>query len=84
MEERDQNNAKMRSASLYSPLQHRQDIRFMRIEPKRGGKCIEVTFKAFRIDSDMRFTALSYVWGRLMPQSLVVCNERDVPITYNS
>jgi hypothetical protein len=83
MQEGNRNNAKMPSASLYSPLQHRQDIRLLRIQPKRGGKGIEVTFEAFRIDSDVRFTALSYVWGRVTPQSWIVCNERDVPITHN-
>jgi hypothetical protein len=73
----------MPDASLYSPLdQHRRDIRLIRIEPKRDEEGIRVALETFRLDSDTRFTALSYVWGDPVPPRWIVCNESNVSITH--
>jgi hypothetical protein len=73
----------MPSAPLYHPLERRRDIRLLRIESKSGGKSIEVDLGIFKLDSDVQYTALSYVWGNLFPQSWIVCNGNNVPISHN-
>ncbi|KAF2675932.1 hypothetical protein K458DRAFT_482087 [Lentithecium fluviatile CBS 122367] len=71
------------STPLYSPLEHRRNIRLLRIKSKGSGKSIEVDIRISRLDSDVQFTALSYVWGDPLQQSWIVCNGHNVPITRN-
>jgi hypothetical protein len=73
----------MASAALYSPLEHRRNIRLLRIKSDRSGKSIEVDIRVFHLDSDVQFTALSYVWGDPLKQSWIVCNGNNIPITRN-
>ncbi|PSN59130.1 hypothetical protein BS50DRAFT_509025 [Corynespora cassiicola Philippines] len=72
----------MAHPSLYSPLENRRDFRLMRIKPTNGTD-IEIEFEVYRLDSDVKFTALSYVWGDPKVQNQIVCNGRNVPITSN-
>jgi hypothetical protein len=76
-------DANMPPTSIYSPLEHRNEIRLLRIEPKSGGGCINITLETYGLDSDVQFTALSYVWGNPTPQFKIVCNGHRVPIGQN-
>jgi hypothetical protein len=73
----------MPDVPLYSQLPHQRDIRLLRVKPGTGEEGIEVTLKTFELDSDTQFTALSYVWGDVIPPREIVCNGRKVPITRN-
>ncbi|CAO2651348.1 Nn.00g096450.m01.CDS01 [Neocucurbitaria sp. VM-36] len=69
--------------SLYSPLQHKRDIRLLRIQPASRISTLSVTFEVYSLDSDVQFTAVSYVWGSPTPPSWIKCNGHDVSITGN-
>jgi len=76
-------NVKMPGAPLYSPLLRRRDIRLLRIASGTGREGVEVTLETFKLDSDTQFTALSYVWGDVIPPHQIVCNGHKMPITRN-
>ncbi|KAH8711872.1 heterokaryon incompatibility protein-domain-containing protein, partial [Phaeosphaeriaceae sp. PMI808] len=68
---------------LYCPFGHRRDIRLLRIKSERDGKSIEVDLEVFKLDSNVQYTALSYVWGNQSSPSWIACNGHSVPITRN-
>ena len=76
-----QSNVKMLGAPLYSPLLHRRDIRLLSIKSGTGKEGVEVTLETYELDSNTQFTALSYVWGDVIPPHWIVCNGHQVPIT---
>lgn len=64
----------MPHTSLYCPLEHRRDIRLLRIKSERGGTRVEVDLEIAELDFDVQYTALSYVWGSPTPPFWVICN----------
>jgi hypothetical protein len=68
---------------LYYRLERRRDIRLLCIKSESGGKSIEVDLTVLELDSDVQYTALSYVWGDPFPQSWILCNGHSVPISHN-
>jgi hypothetical protein len=83
MYETNQSNVKMPGAPLYSPLLHRRDIRLLRLKSRTGREGVEVTLETFKLDLHTQFTALSYVWGDMIPPHEIVCNGHKVQITRN-
>lgn len=69
--------------SLYSPLHCQRDIRLLRMHSAPGASIIAITFEAYNLDSDVQYTALSYVWGLHTPPSFITCNGQRTPITPN-
>lgn len=55
----------------------------MRIKSERGRNNIETDLEVFKLDSNVQYTALSYVWGNPLPSSWIVCNGHSVAITRN-
>ncbi|KAH7371571.1 heterokaryon incompatibility protein-domain-containing protein [Pyrenochaeta sp. MPI-SDFR-AT-0127] len=73
----------MASKLIHYPLKLPKDIRLLRIQPRDGQTGIKITSEIFNLDSDVEFTAISYVWGDLNPPNYIVCNGQDLCIAQN-
>ncbi|CAI6266865.1 unnamed protein product [Periconia digitata] len=65
-------------------LYHRRDIRLIRIKPGTKQSNIEIEIETSNLDSNVEYTALSYVWGEnpSLPSSIVY-DGQNVPVTRN-
>ncbi|KAH7130112.1 heterokaryon incompatibility protein-domain-containing protein [Dendryphion nanum] len=69
--------------SIYHTLGHQRSIRLLRIHPGKDEKRMVVDLDEFNLDSDVQYTALSYVWGNSSPPSQITCNGHCAPVTRN-
>lgn len=69
--------------SIYHTLGHQRSIRLLRIHPGKDEKRMVVDLDEFNLDSDVQYTAISYVWGNSSPPSQITCNGHCAPVTRN-
>ena len=70
------------SAFIYQPLNHaRREIRLLEIEP--NSESLSCKLHVVSLDTEPRYTALSYVWGDSTSKEDIIVNGSTIPVTKN-
>ncbi len=71
--------------TLYSPLDEAaSQIRLLEIEPRNNdNQTVSCRMRTVSLDDDIKFFALSYVWGNTRDRVEVIVNDVVIPVTRN-
>ncbi|KUI73226.1 Heterokaryon incompatibility protein 6, OR allele [Cytospora mali] len=67
----------------YDRLSNPEEIRCLRLEPGQGDEPLSCTLKAYRLDEDPQYEAISYVWGTSNRSHEIQCDGLPLFITPN-